>query len=269
MKKWHWQFISIAALLWVPVALFAQSPRIDSLFRELATAPPDTHRVFLLVDIAWDINETNTDEAERLLQEAIRLARQLKFNKGEAFALNGLGVVEEIRGNYAQSVAYYKRALEIRRNIGDLREIGSSLNNLGISYEFQGRFDSALVFHRENFSIQEKLRDTVKIARALFNIASAYQGADMVYAKSWGALPYFGRWDEEKPIRERHRHFMVDSEKLNLSPDALFSHCLPVRRNVKVTDEVLDSARAIHIDEAENRLHVQKALLHALLTGEL
>lgn len=175
MKKRHWQFISIAALLWVPVVLFAQSPRIDSLFRELATAPPDTHRVFLLVDIAWDINETNTDEAERLLQEAIRLARQLKFNKGEAFALNGLGVVEEIRGNYAQSVAYYKRALEIRRHIGDLREIGSSLNNLGISYEFQGRFDSALVFHRENFSIQEKLRDTVKIARALFNIASAYQ----------------------------------------------------------------------------------------------
>ena len=38
------------------------------------------------------------------------------------------------------------------------------------------------------------------------DIASAYQGADMVYAKSWGALPYFGRWDEEKPIRERHRH---------------------------------------------------------------
>ena len=62
---------------------------------------------------------------------------------------------------------------------------------------------------------------------------------------------------------------MVDSEKLNQSPNALFSHCLPVRRNVKVTDEVLDSPRAIHIDEAENRLHVQKALLHALLTGEL
>jgi N-acetylornithine carbamoyltransferase len=45
---------------------------------------------------------------------------------------------------------------------------------------------------------------------------------------------------------------------------ALFSHCLPLRRNVKVTDEVLDSPRAIHIDEAENRLHVQKALMDAL-----
>jgi N-acetylornithine carbamoyltransferase len=101
------------------------------------------------------------------------------------------------------------------------------------------------------------------------DIASAYRGADVVYAKSWGALPYFGRWDEEKPIRERHRHFIVDSEKMALTPDALFSHCLPVRRNVKVTDEVLDSPQAIHIDEAENRLHVQKALMNALLRGEL
>jgi len=101
------------------------------------------------------------------------------------------------------------------------------------------------------------------------DIASAYRGADIVYAKSWGALPYFGRWDEERPIRERHRHFMVDAEKMALTPDAYFSHCLPVRRNVKVTDEVLDSPRAIHIDEAENRLHVQKALMTALLRGEL
>ena len=46
---------------------------------------------------------------------------------------------------------------------------------------------------------------------------------------------------------------------------ALFSHCLPVRRNVKVTDEVLDAPFAIHIDDAENRLHVQKALMTALI----
>jgi len=101
------------------------------------------------------------------------------------------------------------------------------------------------------------------------DIASAYRGADVVYAKSWGALPYFGRWDQEKPIRERHRHFMVDSEKMASTPNALFSHCLPVRRNVKVTDAVLDSPAAIHIDEAENRIHVQKALMSALLRGEL
>ena len=59
---------------------------------------------------------------------------------------------------------------------------------------------------------------------------------------------------------------MVDMNKMKQTPNAVFSHCLPVRRNIKVTDEVLDSPRAIHIEEAENRLHVQKALLKRLLS---
>ncbi|MBK8262160.1 MAG: N-acetylornithine carbamoyltransferase [Nannocystis sp.] len=101
------------------------------------------------------------------------------------------------------------------------------------------------------------------------DIDEAYAGADIVYAKSWGALPFFGRWEEERPLREASRHFMVDAEKMAKTPGALFSHCLPVRRNVKVTDEVLDSPRAIHVDEAENRIHVQKALMDALLRGRL
>ena len=87
----------------------------------------------------------------------------------------------------------------------------------------------------------------------------------MVYAKSWGALPYFGRWEEEKKIRDQYKHFMVDKEKMALGDGALFSHCLPVRRNVKVSDEVLDSEVSIAIDEAENRVHVQKAILKNLL----
>ena len=99
------------------------------------------------------------------------------------------------------------------------------------------------------------------------DVDAAYRGADVVYAKSWGALPFFGRWDAEKPIREAHRHFIVDEAKMAKTPDAVFSHCLPARRNVKVTDAVLDSPRAVHIDEAENRLHVQKAIMDALLAG--
>src|SRR5690606_17438471 len=92
----------------------------------------------------------------------------------------------------------------------------------------------------------------------------AYRGAQVVYAKSWGALPYFGRWDEERPIREAHRHFIVDERKMALTDNAVFSHCLPLRRNVKATDAVMDSPACIAIDEAENRLHVQKAVMAAL-----
>jgi N-acetylornithine carbamoyltransferase len=96
------------------------------------------------------------------------------------------------------------------------------------------------------------------------DIESAYAGADVVYAKSWGALPYFGNWEPEKPIRDAHKHFIVDEAKMALTNHGVFSHCLPLRRNVKATDAVMDSPRCIAINEAENRLHVQKAVMAAL-----
>ncbi len=97
------------------------------------------------------------------------------------------------------------------------------------------------------------------------DIASAYAGADVVYAKSWGALPFFGNWAPEKPIRDQYKHFIVDEAKMALTNNGVFSHCLPLRRNVKATDGVMDSAQCIAIDEAENRLHVQKAIMSALI----
>lgn len=99
------------------------------------------------------------------------------------------------------------------------------------------------------------------------DIDEAYLGADVVYAKSWGAIPYFGNWEAEQPMRAGLKHFIVDERKMALTNNGLFSHCLPVRRNVKVTDAVIDSPRSMVIDEAENRLHVQKAVMDSLLNG--
>ncbi len=96
------------------------------------------------------------------------------------------------------------------------------------------------------------------------DIAEAYDGADVVYAKSWGALPYFGNWEPEKAIRDRFRHFIVDEEKMAHTNNAVVSHCLPMRRNVKMTDAVFDSEACLAYDEAENRLHVQKAIMKRL-----
>ncbi|MGN6313255.1 MAG: N-acetylornithine carbamoyltransferase [Rhodanobacteraceae bacterium] len=100
--------------------------------------------------------------------------------------------------------------------------------------------------------------------RVSHDIEESYRGARVVYAKSWGALPYFGRWEQEKSVRDAHRHFIVDESKMTLTDNAFFSHCLPLRRNVKATDAVMDSPQCIAIDEAENRLHVQKAIMAVL-----
>jgi N-acetylornithine carbamoyltransferase len=101
--------------------------------------------------------------------------------------------------------------------------------------------------------------------RISHDIEAAYRGADVVYAKSWGALPYFGNWSPEKPIRDQYQHFIVDEAKMALTNNGVFSHCLPLRRNVKAADAVMDSPNCIAIDEAENRLHVQKAIMASLI----
>lgn len=99
------------------------------------------------------------------------------------------------------------------------------------------------------------------------DIDSAYKDADVVYAKSWGALPYFGQWEKEQPIRDQFKHFMVDEAKMAKTNNALFSHCLPLRRNVKATDGVVDSQNCIAIQEADNRLHVQKSMMNTLVNN--
>ena len=97
------------------------------------------------------------------------------------------------------------------------------------------------------------------------DVEAAYSGAHMVYAKSWGALPFYGRWDDEAPVRAKGSGFMIDEAKMAMTDSAYVSHCLPMRRNVKISDAVVDSDRFLGLAEAENRLHVQKAMMEALL----
>jgi N-acetylornithine carbamoyltransferase len=97
-------------------------------------------------------------------------------------------------------------------------------------------------------------------------VNDAYRMADVVYACSWGALPYYGDPEKEWSLSGGYRQrFLVDGRKMALTNNAVLSHCLPVRRNVQVTDAVANSQAWIAIDEAENRLHVQKALMLGLL----
>lgn len=93
----------------------------------------------------------------------------------------------------------------------------------------------------------------------------AFDGADAVYAKSWGALPFYGQWDAEAPIRAGLRDWIVDEAAMARTNGAVVSHCLPMRRNVKITDAVADSPAFAAVQEAENRLYVQMAMLAALM----
>ena len=95
----------------------------------------------------------------------------------------------------------------------------------------------------------------------------AMVGADAVYVKSWGAVKLYGQPEEEAALRAGLRDWRLTPGRLRSTRGGkgIVMHCLPVRRNVEIDDAVLDGPNSVVVDQAENRLHVQRALLLELI----
>ena len=95
----------------------------------------------------------------------------------------------------------------------------------------------------------------------------AARGVSVVYAKSWASIETWGDEAAERKKREEFRNWRVTGSLMDLTDDAFFMHCLPVRRNVVVDDEVLDGPRCAAYEEAENRIWAQMAVLSSILSS--
>lgn len=134
-----------------------------------------------------------------------------------------------------------------------------------------------IIAHPRGYELDDELMETVKrqaseaggSINVTGDIDQAFDGAEVVYAKSWGSKSFYGAPEKDIAEREQYRgKWIVDEHKMARTNSAIFMHCLPVRRNVIVTDGVIDSPASVVIDEAENRLHIQKAILATLLGKE-
>lgn len=179
----------LAFVLVVSVRIQAQSGRADSLKLLLGSAPRDTHRVSLLSDYAWEIVDDNPEEALLLTREAVQLAQQLGYRKGESAAWNTMGLAEEVRDSMNNAIGCYLKAKAIREETGDWPGVASVHNNLGNVYENQGKLAEALSERRESLRIAEELGDSVRIARSHLNLGSLFENMglmpeayDQVYA---------------------------------------------------------------------------------------
>ncbi|HZS43547.1 MAG TPA: N-acetylornithine carbamoyltransferase [Blastocatellia bacterium] len=113
--------------------------------------------------------------------------------------------------------------------------------------------------------LEAKSSDAGGAVRVVNDLNEGFAEAEIVYAKSWAGLPFYGDAAKDQAGRQPYQNWIIDSERMALTSKGRFMHCLPVRRNVEVTDEVIDSANSLVYDEAENRLHVQKAILASIL----
>lgn len=143
-------------------------------------------------------------------------------------------------------------------------------NNMCHSYINAARlFDFELVIacpegYEPDADVLDPAKDRCSLVRDPKEAAS---GVDLVVTDVWASM---GQEDEQESRRALFEPYCVDREVMSRAdPDALFMHCLPAHRGEEVSAEVIDGTQSVVWDEAENRLHAQKALLELLLTGKI
>ena len=119
-----------------------------------------------------------------------------------------------------------------------------------------------VITHPEGYELAPRF---VGNARLEYDQKKAFEGADFIYAKNWAAYadPNYGK------VLNTDRSWTVDTEKMALTNNAYFMHCLPVRRNMIVTDDVIESPQSIVIPEAANREISAQTVLKKILTSLL
>jgi ornithine carbamoyltransferase len=170
-----------------------------------------------------------------------------------------------------QALADYLTILEIKGRIQGLKiaYLGDG-NNVARSLMFAGALLGAHVFiatppgyspddEAVNWS-QARAQQTGSCCTITHNPGDAASDADVIYTDVWASM---GQENETVERARFFRDFRVDMGLMRLArPDAMFLHCLPAHRGLEVTDEVIDSSHSFVFQQAENRLHTQKAVLY-------
>ena len=114
--------------------------------------------------------------------------------------------------------------------------------------------------------IMKQAKEQAKIFGGKFEVVDdmeeGFKDADIVYAKSWGPLLTTHDPEEGKKIQDKYSDWITDARKMALADkDAIYMHPLPADRDVEVTSEVMDGPQSVVFDQAENRMHAQKAVM--------
>lgn len=113
-----------------------------------------------------------------------------------------------------------------------------------------------VITHPEGYELHEQF---TKGAKIIHNQDEALKGADFVYTKNWSSYKEYGK------IVSQDKNWMITNKKMELTNHAKFMHCLPVRRNVVVADEVLDGTDSVVLQQAKNRIYSAQVVLKKIL----
>jgi N-succinyl-L-ornithine transcarbamylase len=115
-----------------------------------------------------------------------------------------------------------------------------------------------VITHPEGYDLDPKF---VGKGQVIYDQDKALEGADFVYGKNWSSYTHYGQ------VLTKDPSWMITEAKMALTDNGKFMHCLPLRRNMKVADEVLDGPRSLVIEQAANREWSAQAVLKEILLG--
>lgn len=216
-------------------------------------------------DLASDLAETNFMAMADLVDKPLINMESAMNHPCQALAdwktMDDLAVPE--KGRFVLSWVYHPRALPLA--------VPSAALHMAAM-----RGMDVVVARPDGFALPQEIMDKARQAaansggtvRETDDRAEALAGANIVYAKEWGSTRFYGDAQADANLRSGLTDWCVRNDWFaRTAPDCRLMHCLPVRRNTAVADEVLDSPRSIVQREAYNRLVVQMAVLHQLLKG--
>jgi len=117
-----------------------------------------------------------------------------------------------------------------------------------------------VITHPEGYELNPEI---IKKSKIEYNQEKAFENADFIYVKNWSSYKKYGQ------VLKTDNNWMITAGKIKLTNNAKFMHCLPVRRNVVVADEVLDSENSIVIEQANNRTYSAQIVLKKILESNV
>jgi serine phosphatase RsbU (regulator of sigma subunit) len=169
------QKILFLSLILFSLTFSLHGQNVDSLWSVYRnTKNPDSVRFEAFNDIAWALLYTNPDSTYLLGQEELERAREKKYKKWEAKALNTIGASFQIKGDYLKAIDFYQQSLKIREQLGDKQGVSASLSNIGSIYLNIGEMKKALDYLHRSLPLFIAIKNKQGEASALNNIGIIY-----------------------------------------------------------------------------------------------
>lgn len=161
-----------------------RAAKLDSLRHVIAIEKSDTQKVNLLIDLSKEFRNTLPDSAMYYAVEAKKMAEEHNYQKGLGYALKGIGMVYNSKGEYVEALRYWKESLRIFEDDGNKEGVANMLNNIGVIYYNRGDEATALDFYIRSLKVSEEIGDKHRIATALMNVGGVYSNKSITYDKA-------------------------------------------------------------------------------------